>query len=301
MGTLRLSCAVVRPQARGGAPRRRCWGCEHRRARRSARGVTPSGKKRRQGRPVCHFDKHCWGVTLSRLARTIIVGDVHGCVGELGRLLETLAPVAGDRVFFVGDLVARGPDSAGVLALYRQVQGRSVLGNHEWRLLEARRARLAGEKRQRLSTPDHALLRQLGEEDWALLAGLPLLLALPEHDLCIVHAGIAPQLALASQDAWTLTHVRSIDPEGRASDRHDLEPWATRYRQGPHIVFGHNSRLGLQLLPLATGLDTGCVYGGQLSALVLSADERVPSDAELRRQLVRAVPAARCYYAGRAL
>ena len=247
---------------------------------------------------MCHFDKHCWGVTLTRLARTIIVGDVHGCVGELARLLEGLALVTGDRVFFVGDLVARGPDSVGVLSLYRQVHGRSVLGNHEWRLLEAHRVRLTGGKRRRLSTPDHALLHQLGEEDWALLAGLPLTLRLPEHDLCIVHAGIVPELALASQDAWTLTHVRSIDPEGRASDRHDLEPWATRYQHGPHIVFGHNSRLGLQLSPLATGLDTGCVYGGQLSALVLPADACVPGEAELRRQLVRAVPAARCYYAG---
>jgi len=234
------------------------------------------------------------------MARTMIVGDVHGCADELARLLELLGPVSDDRVLFVGDLVARGPDTRGVLALYRQVQARSVVGNHELRLLKAHHARLTGAKRLRLPGPQYALLHQLAEEDWELLAALPLYLSLLEHDLCIVHAGLLPGLPLEAQDAWTLTNVRSIDPEGRATDRHDLEPWALRYRDGPHIVFGHNSRLGLQLQPRATGLDTGCVYGGQLSALVLEAGETVPEDIVERRQLVQAVPAARSYYAGRA-
>lgn len=233
------------------------------------------------------------------MARTIIVGDVHGCADELGRLLESLGPGKDDGVFFVGDLVARGPDSRGVLSLYREVKGRAVLGNHEWRLLQAYRARRAGGKRPRLSSPHYALLHQLGDSDWALLEQLPYSLNLPEHDVCIVHAGIVPDIDFALQDPWTLTHVRSIDPEGRASQRHDLEPWALRYEHGPHIVFGHNSRLGLQLRPLATGLDTGCVYGGRLSALVLELGQRVPEDPELRRELVRSVPAARCYYVGR--
>jgi len=233
------------------------------------------------------------------MGRTLIVGDVHGCAAELAKLLEALAPGADDHVLFVGDLLARGPDSCGVLALYRAVGGRSVLGNHEARLLEARRARVEGHKRPRLAPPDYALLHQLTEADWALLAELPLRWALPEHEACIVHAGVAPDLPLDEQDAWTLTHIRSLDAQGRPSDRHDLEPWATRYRSGPHLVFGHNSRLGLQLQPHATGLDTACVYGGRLSALVLAAGQTIPADVEQRRQLVFSVPAARRYYAGK--
>jgi hypothetical protein len=233
------------------------------------------------------------------MGRTLIVGDVHGCAAELGSLLDSLAPGARDRVLFVGDLVARGPDSRGVLALYRAVGGRSVLGNHEARLLEARQARSSGSKRPRLAPPDYALLHQLSEEDWALLGELPLRLPLPEHDACIVHAGVVPELALEAQDAWTLTHIRSLDAEGRASERHDQEPWATRYRSGPHIVFGHNSRVGLQLATRATGLDTGCVYGGRLSALVLEQGQPIPADVEQRRALVHSVPAARCYYLGK--
>jgi hypothetical protein len=232
------------------------------------------------------------------VARTVIVGDVHGCVGELGRLLDELGPGSDDRVYFVGDLVTRGPDSRGVLALYRQVRGRSVLGNHELRLLQAHRAALSGGRRLRLSPPQYAVLRQLDDEDWALLDTLPLQLGLPEHDLCIVHAGLAPDVALELQDEWTLTHTRSLDASGRPSPRHDLELWAARYDRGPHVVFGHNSRAGLQLAPRATGLDTGCVYGGSLSALVLEAGQSVPVDADSRRERLRSVAAARCYYAG---
>jgi hypothetical protein len=232
------------------------------------------------------------------MGRTMIVGDVHGCASELEQLLELLAPGADDRVLFVGDLVARGPDSRAVLGLYRQVGGRSVLGNHEARLLDAHRAARSGQRRRRLSPPDYALLHQLSEADWELLAGLPLQLPLPDHDACIVHAGVLPELALEAQDAWTLTHLRSLDADGQPSERHDLVPWAARYRARPHIVFGHNSRLGLQLAPCATGIDTGCVYGGRLSALVLEAGQTIPEDAERRRSLLRDVPAGRAYYGG---
>jgi Calcineurin-like phosphoesterase len=233
------------------------------------------------------------------VARTIIIGDVHGCAHELARLLDGLAVGADDRVFFVGDLVARGPSSLGVLDIYREVRGRSVLGNHEWRLLEAHRARSSGQRRPRLAAPDYALLHQLREEDWQMLAELPAFILVPEQRLCIVHAGLQPDLAVDVQDVWTLTHTRSIDAAGKPSERHEFDPWALRYRGGPHVVFGHNSRLGLQLLPFATGLDTGCVYGGELSALVLSTQEEVPTDLEQRRQLLRSVPAARRYYAGK--
>jgi hypothetical protein len=233
------------------------------------------------------------------MARTIIVGDVHGCVHELGRLLDRVGPGADDRVLFTGDLVARGPDSSGVLALFRQVKGQAVLGNHEHQLLAAHRARQSGSRRPRVSALHYGLFRRFEDADWALLEQLPLWLSLPEHGLSIVHAGVAPALSLTAQDPWTLTHIRTIDPEGKPSPRHDFEPWAARYSGDPHIVFGHNSRLGLQLAPAATGLDTGCVYGGALTALVLGFHERVPSSAEQRRELLWSVPAARVYHRNR--
>jgi calcineurin-like phosphoesterase family protein len=69
------------------------------------------------------------------MQRTIVIGDVHGCIEELRELLKKCEYCPDDEVVFVGDLVARGPDSLGVLALVRNLGARSVLGNHDHALL----------------------------------------------------------------------------------------------------------------------------------------------------------------------
>lgn len=231
------------------------------------------------------------------MRRSVIIGDVHGCLDELTRLLASLEASADDKVFFVGDLVARGPDTTGVLALCRRIGARSVRGNHEGRLLAARRAERDG-KRRRLSNVHFPLLKRLSDADWDYIEAMPLWIDLPEHDLRIVHAGVLPSRPFEQQDEWTLTNVRSLDADGRASDKSDFQPWAAVYEAGPHIVFGHNSRAGLQLQPNATGIDTGCVYGGRLTALVLGENQRVPAVTD-RRAVLRSVDARQTHYAGR--
>lgn len=232
------------------------------------------------------------------MARTILVGDVHGCLAELDTLLDRIAFGESDRLVFVGDLVARGPHSGGVLELVRTRRARGVRGNHEQRLLDAWRARLEGRRGPRLGPAHYRLLREFGDQDWQLLGDLPLSIDLPEHGLRVVHAGVRPDVAFEDQDAWTLTNIRSVTPEGAASERIGGTPWGVLYGEGPHIIFGHNSRLELQLCPNATGLDTACVYGGALSCMVLAANQRVPHDPRERAALIHSVPARRRYYAG---
>src|SRR5688500_7820193 len=70
--------------------------------------------------------------------RTIMGGDVHGWRIELEALLDRVGFTSGDRLVFVGDLVARGPDSLGVLDIVRQPGAIVVRGNHEQKLLDAR-------------------------------------------------------------------------------------------------------------------------------------------------------------------
>ncbi|HEX3343106.1 MAG TPA: metallophosphoesterase, partial [Polyangiaceae bacterium] len=121
------------------------------------------------------------------MPRTVIVGDVHGCTGELEDLLEKVRFAEGrDRLVLVGDLLVRGPDVHGVLALAVRLRARAVRGNHEEKLL-------AWRERGKSLGPDHQRVAQaLSEDEWRLLEGLPVWLDLPEHDARVVHAGVVP-------------------------------------------------------------------------------------------------------------
>ena len=226
--------------------------------------------------------------------RTIFIGDVHGCADELEQLLEATQWTSVDRVFFVGDLVARGPDTPRVLELYRRVAAHGVMGNHEDRILEARAERRAGRPGPRLSPAHEFVLNQLSEDDWTLLGNLPLWLDVPEHQLRIVHAGVVPGVPMSEQKRRDLLKMRALEPDGTATSSWRKRSWAADYRGPPHIVFGHNAVTGLQLHEDATGLDSGCVYGGALSALVLPQGEPVPAPAKRTRYIV-SVPAQQRY------
>jgi hypothetical protein len=232
--------------------------------------------------------------------RTIFVGDVHGCREELDELLDRIAFASGDRIVFVGDLVARGPDSLGVLDVARRTGAVIVRGNHEQKLLDWR-ASLARPLAERVQLgPIHLdVARALRPVDWVLLETSPLYVDLPEHDVRVVHAGLVPGTPIEQQDPNTLMRIRTVDvdPDARgARDGSGQQLWATRYGGPPHVVFGHNALAGLQLHPWATGLDTGCVYGRALTALVLAANERLPGDLRARQARLVSTPARRAWF-----
>ncbi|MCC6901617.1 MAG: metallophosphoesterase [Polyangiaceae bacterium] len=223
------------------------------------------------------------------MARTIVIGDVHGCRPELEELLDRLALARDDALCFVGDLVARGPDSPGVLDLVAQLGAALVVGNHEWRLLAARRGEPV-----RLGPSHRALIDSLDDRHWATIEAMRAWVDVPSHPLRVVHAGVVPGVAIDAQDPWALSHLRTLRDDGTPSDKRDFTLWGARYREAPHVVFGHNAVDGLQLHPCATGIDTGCVYGGQLTALVLAAGEPVPPPSE-RGDVLVSVRARRAY------
>jgi hypothetical protein len=217
------------------------------------------------------------------VARTILIGDVHGCAVELSELLEQLAPTSSDRVVFVGDLVARGPDSRGVLRIVREIGALCVRGNHEEKLLAGRHAQHTGAAKPKLGRSHAELVAALDEQEWAQLGALPVRLEL-SPTLWVVHAGVVPGVAWEEQDPWLLTHIRSIADDGTPSARWG-RPWGVTYR-GPHIVFGHNAQRLPQLHVDATGIDTACVYGGALTALVLLDGAPIPAPSERADALV---------------
>ncbi len=219
--------------------------------------------------------------------RTIVVGDVHGCRAELERLLSAVRLAPGDRLVFVGDLVARGPDSLGVLEVVRQTGAQVVRGNHEAKLLAWRSAR--PELRCDLPISKHhaELAASLREEDWQLLARSTLWVDLPAHGLRVVHAGVVPGVAIERQAERNLLHMRCLTADGEASEDKwsDAPLWGSRYSGPPHVVFGHNARAEAQLHRWATGIDTGCVYGGSLTALVLQEGEQLSQGTDVRTKL----------------
>jgi hypothetical protein len=227
------------------------------------------------------------------MPRSIIIGDVQGCLPELDELLDRVGLTSDDSLLFVGDLVARGPDSLGVVRRFRELGARSVVGNHEQRLLAARSAERRAAALPKLE-PSHAeLLRNLEDEDWAVLEALPLRITLDEHGIWIVHGGLVPGIRFEEQDPWMVTHIRSISEDGEPSAKRG-PLWGARWEGPAHVVFGHNARKDPQLHPCATGIDTACVYGQHLTALVLPEGSDVPPPKDRRDALV-AVRARRAY------
>lgn len=225
------------------------------------------------------------------MPRRVFVGDIQGCREELERLLEAIRfdPHA-DRLEPVGDLVNRGPDSLGTLRLLRSLGAGGVLGNHDVHLL-----RLA--RRRKKARSWHTLDDVLGAPDReALLDWLekrPFVKAY--DDVLLVHAGLNPAwrdpvTRLAGldplephPDSEFAVTVRYCAPDGRrpASDEPPppapYAPWFAHWRgrESRTIVFGHWARLGLVNRPGLRGLDTGCVWGGSLTAWIAEEDRLV--------------------------
>ena len=107
---------------------------------------------------------------------------------------------------------------------------------------------------------------------------------MPELQAVVVHAGLLAGVPLAEQPRNLLINMRSITPTGEPSKRIDAGvPWGSRWPGPEHVYFGHDAVRGLQRHPFATGLDTGCVYGRTLTAIILPENRLV------------SVPARRAY------
>jgi predicted phosphodiesterase len=204
--------------------------------------------------------------------RTIIIGDVHGCLDELLTLVRQARRDPEDRIVLVGDLVAKGPDSAGVVAWARESRADAVLGNHDAHVLRA----VHGDVHVR--APHRTVAESLTSEDVDWLDARPLWLRLGEiggRQQLVVHGGFVPGVALDDQERDVVLNLRSITEDGRPSKKLDGTPWGALWRGPEQVTYGHDAVRGLQRHPLATGLDTGCVYGRELTALILPEGELI--------------------------
>jgi bis(5'-nucleosyl)-tetraphosphatase (symmetrical) len=225
------------------------------------------------------------------VSRRIFIGDIQGCLEELERLLALLKfDTARDALEPVGDLVNRGPDSLGVLRLLKSMNAGGVLGNHDLHLLATSR----GARKQRRGDTLSEILEAHDREDLLVwLRAKPFVKTWP--GLILVHAGLHPTwtdplAAFAGLETEALhpniefaTRVRWCTPEGIRPDPDDDPPKVSGYRPwhehrpclGETIVFGHWARPGLVKTSNLRGLDTGCVWGGRLTAWIAGEDQFV--------------------------
>jgi serine/threonine protein phosphatase 1 len=173
-----------------------------------------------------------------------VVGDVHGCRDALDRLVARIDPDDRTLLVFVGDLVRKGPDSHAVVEFVRSSPNAvSVQGNNERKVID-------GEK----SVPG------LTADDRAYLESLPVVITW--DDELVVHGGVDPRKPLADHTERDLLEMRSFTPD----NDYERPYWFERYSGSPRVFFGHTVLDAPHESAGAVGLDTGCVYGGELTA-----------------------------------
>ena len=232
--------------------------------------------------------------------RRVFVGDIQGCLDPLRRLLDAVAfdPTA-DQLLAAGDLVNKGPDNVGVVRLLMDLGARGVMGNHDLHALRIaagiRPAKASDTAVDLLAADDRDALL-----DW--IAALPVMIHL--GDVVMVHAAIRPTWrdlpAVAAElnrrlvddldvgdspfdddDLRFAMTARYCTEEGEQADPDWPPPgppyrnWVEFYEGEPTVVFGHFARQGLVVTDRVRGLDTGCVYGNELTAWIAEEDRVV--------------------------
>jgi len=188
-----------------------------------------------------------------------VVGDVHGCLSELRTLVDRLDPAADDLLVFVGDLIRKGPDSRGVVEFVRERPNAvSVRGNNEEKFVTGR-----------TEVPD---LDDTPEADY--VRSLPA--AISWDDALVVHGGVDPRRRLDDHEVADLQTTRALTP----GNDYDGPFWFDEYARTPRVFFGHTVLADPLTRDSAVGLDTGCVYGGALTAYDYRRDRVVSVDAE---------------------
>ncbi|MBT9547108.1 MAG: serine/threonine protein phosphatase [Candidatus Sericytochromatia bacterium] len=220
---------------------------------------------------------------------SILIGDVHGCLAELQALWSNLPLSSDAEIIFLGDLIDKGPNSDGVLQFLSEMKNhydiKLILGNHELKAL----------KRAKKSLP--VGFTPTDENVKLLECSLPFY-SFGDGRYLALHAGIFPAFFqsypklpdLSQAGEWDsklvdrvhrFTFCRYVNPAGQTVSLGQEQAqdyfWAESYdgRWG-HVFFGHQPLMnGVGHFPHATGLDTGCVYGGHLTAAYIDAHSQI--------------------------
>jgi bis(5'-nucleosyl)-tetraphosphatase (symmetrical) len=211
--------------------------------------------------------------------RTIIIGDVHGCLDELIALITKVNyRPENDSIYFLGDVINRGPFSKETYLRIKELGAISLLGNHERHILTC----LASNQR---SDVVETMEKEFGKAFQSFVDDIAKWPTFIEtDDFILVHAGLVPGEHPSESDDWMLTSIRTWDGKGCDLNNPNNPPWFDFYFGSKLIVFAHWAALEGVVRSNVIGLDSGCVYGKSLSAFLL------------QEQTIVSVPAMQVYH-----
>ena len=221
--------------------------------------------------------------------RTIFVGDIHGCFQEFLTLLDKLNyDNRVDRLISLGDLVNKGPESAAVLDYFIENDIEAVKGNHDEWLWRA----LTGNSPMYKDAEEILRTSQFSRDELiAWLEAMPLYIK--DENFIAVHAGLSPYCKLKMNKARDLFTMRFVDTKthkiltkNNGSDT--LVSWYEEYsflKKGKReVIHGHWAKKNVCEYGRVTGLDTGCVYGGHLTAYLMPSRRFVQVESRQNKQ-----------------
>lgn len=225
--------------------------------------------------------------------RTVLISDVHGCLDELKELLQKLQYDKNtDRVILLGDLNDRGPYSVETIRYARELNLESVMGNHEFKFLKWFKSQ--GSRSDVYDKKSY--YNDFSDEDINYIARMSDYIKLDDGTI-VVHAGLKPGISLSHQSKNDLFYIRYMDDNSKFISLRKINEFGkaalgahfwTEFWTGPEsIVYGHNVHsfedpLIEEPIPgvFCYGLDTGCCFGGKLTALIWETKEIVQVQAK---------------------
>jgi hypothetical protein len=235
--------------------------------------------------------------------RHIIIGDIHGCIDELKLLIQKLELRQHDHLYFIGDLIDRGPDSASVVKYVRSLSEKYsvvlILGNHEekfLRYLHNKAHDFSAMKNMKGLEEFEELEKKLDQSDINFINKAYINYNIPSEGVCLLHGGIpgnnkidlsvnhnySRELLKVSKGTNLIIKTRFLDESGNfislGEENENSVFWADKYdgRYGK-VIFGHHAIVNERPkeFPHAINIDTGCVYGGSLSACVINLNSTI--------------------------
>ena len=238
-------------------------------------------------------------MTTPQYERTIAVGDIHGCTKEFAELLQLIKYDRNrDRLICLGDYFDRGPDPLGTIHMIQDIGAEAILGNHDQKHLkyagyEMRReeGKFEGKNPIQLSPERAAQNLQMTAADRKWLASLPVTIRFEIQDRkwIAVHGGFLPKIPIERQRAEMVVRVACVDAitgkmvslDQMTNPKYSPTNWTTTWTGPLNVIYGHQvhnleGNLELRIIHdteknqgyATIGTDTGCCFGGYLSAIV---------------------------------